>query len=470
MGPAPPGGSGTIDVTPQNVADAAKDFAKAQSDLSDVWSRVSDALNANAGMAGNDEVARRFNEKYGPGVQAAWKAFEKAIITHGGISTGLTTTANNFIKADHHSAAGKSRGSPPLFPREPVFSDGTITSPDSAVGPGHSALPGPLAKFWPNADTGKVRAVGRAWHAAATDIDGINGRVNGTISGLNTGKNDDTTEAINDFWSTVYQPGNSRTILAGAQQICKALGDACDRYAETIDAAHSKMKSALVGAGIAIGLTTAIGIGLSIFTLGGSDAAAAEADAAEAEAILGPIAAETAETVAAETAVAVGADVVADVEVGVAETTTIEAVEAETTEVETALDQEMAEGEGEPTPKIEPSGQYTGDLVKVAKPDADADALAERMGGESRVKFENDPAGREFDAVSDEYIGQAKPGGQQLGSDFRNQAKASFEAAKESGRKVYYHFNGEPAANVIAKLQQYAQRYGVEIKIDTNPF
>lgn len=33
------------------------------------------------------------------------------------------------------------------------------------------------------------------------------------------------------------------------------------------------------------------------------------------------------------------------------------------------------------------------------KPDASADALAERLGGESRVKFESDPEGREFDAV-----------------------------------------------------------------------
>lgn len=369
--PAPPGGSGTIDVTPQNVADAAKDFAKAQNDLSEVWSRVSDALNANGGMAGNDEVARRFNEKYDPGVQAAWKAFEKAIVTHGGISTGLTTTANNFIKADHHSAAGKSRGSPPLFPREPVFSDVYITAPASAVGPGHSALPGPLARFWPNADTGKVRAVASAWHAAASDIDGINARVNGTIAGLKTWQTDDTTAAIDDFWGTVYQPGNPRTVLVGTQQICKALGDACDTYAGSVDAAHSKMKSALVKAGIAIGVTTAIGIGLSFLTFGASDAVAGEADAAEAGAILGPIAAETAETVAAETAAAVGADLVADVEVGAAETATIEAVDAETAEIETALDQEMAAAEDETLGDIGESTRLEGERDYVVDDPAD---------------------------------------------------------------------------------------------------
>lgn len=42
-------------------------------------------------------------------------------------------------------------------------------------------------------------------------------------------------------------------------------------------------------------------------------------------------------------------------------------------------------------------------------PDAAANLLAVRIGGESRVKFANDPDGREFDVVSDEYIAQVKP-------------------------------------------------------------
>ncbi|MEU0873452.1 restriction endonuclease fold toxin [Nocardia brasiliensis] len=114
--------------------------------------------------------------------------------------------------------------------------------------------------------------------------------------------------------------------------------------------------------------------------------------------------------------------------------------------------------------------RYSGELQKVNKPDADADRLAERIGGQSRVKFSNDPKGREFDVVSDEYIGQAKPGGTQLGSTLRNQGKRSFEAAQATGRKVYYHFNGEPGLGVIDKLYEYSARYGVEIVIDTTPF
>ncbi len=387
----------------------------------------------------------------------------------GGISKGLTTTANNFVKADHHSSGHA--GAPPLYAPEPIFEDVVMADVDSALGPGQGGLPGPLAKFWPNADTGKVRAAARAWHTAADAIDGINGRANTAIAGLTASPDDDNGKAINEFWNDVYNRDDPKTVLAGMYHICKALGDACDKYAKSVDDAHDKMKNALIGAGIAVGLTTLAGAALSIFTLGGSDAAAGAADAAEAEAILGPIAAETAATVGTEVAAAVSDDLVAAVETAAADTPTIEAVEADTTQIEEALDNEMAQTEGEATPKIDTAdGDYSGDLVKVDKPDPDADALAERIHGESRVKFDSDPAGREFDAVSDEYVGQSKPANFQLNKAFRDQAKATFEAAKATGRKVYYHFQGDPAPNVIAKLNEYAQRYGVEVTIDTTPF
>ncbi|MGY9070802.1 restriction endonuclease fold toxin [Streptomyces sp. CAS3] len=108
-----------------------------------------------------------------------------------------------------------------------------------------------------------------------------------------------------------------------------------------------------------------------------------------------------------------------------------------------------------------------GELIKVNKPDPAADALAERLGGKSRVKFEHDPKGREIDAISDDYVAQSKPGGMQMGSALRNQAKATFEYAIQSGRTPYFHFDGEPGPGVIAKLQEYGRRYGIEPVIDT---
>ncbi|MDA8372069.1 MAG: polymorphic toxin-type HINT domain-containing protein [Nocardiopsaceae bacterium] len=113
---------------------------------------------------------------------------------------------------------------------------------------------------------------------------------------------------------------------------------------------------------------------------------------------------------------------------------------------------------------------YSGDLKKVDKPDPHADALAERLDGESRVRFENDPTNREFDAISDDYVAQAKPSNVQVNKKFRGQAKATFEAAQATGREVYYHFEGgPPSAEVRNRLEEYSERYGVDVVIDDQP-
>jgi len=56
-----------------------------------------------------------------------------------------------------------------------------------------------------------------------------------------------------------------------------------------------------------------------------------------------------------------------------------------------------------------------------------------------------------------------------MGSAFRKQAKATFEAAIELGKTPYFHFDGPPQRGVIEKLQEYSRRYGVEVVIDTQP-
>lgn len=110
-----------------------------------------------------------------------------------------------------------------------------------------------------------------------------------------------------------------------------------------------------------------------------------------------------------------------------------------------------------------------GELVKVNKPDPSADALAAKIGGESRVRFANDPTGREYDAVSDQHIAQAKPADFTLNKKFRDQAKATFEASQQSGRTPYFQFDNQPGPGVLETIQRYAERYGSTPVIDIGP-
>ncbi|WP_211748065.1 restriction endonuclease fold toxin [Paenibacillus sp. Marseille-Q4541] len=114
--------------------------------------------------------------------------------------------------------------------------------------------------------------------------------------------------------------------------------------------------------------------------------------------------------------------------------------------------------------------QYSGGLKKSNKEDAGADLLGEKLDGQSRMIFNNDPKGREFDVVSDKYIGQTKTSMNNLSPQFREQAKATIEAGIETGRKAYFHFETAPADKIIRQLREYEKRYEVEIIIDISPF
>lgn len=76
--------------------------------------------------------------------------------------------------------------------------------------------------------------------------------------------------------------------------------------------------------------------------------------------------------------------------------------------------------------------------------------------------------------ISDQYIAQAKPPLKCVNKTVRTQMKATFEAAKKYERKVYYQFEGYqfegiPSQEVLDKLYEHSERYGVEVIIDTEP-
>jgi hypothetical protein len=111
---------------------------------------------------------------------------------------------------------------------------------------------------------------------------------------------------------------------------------------------------------------------------------------------------------------------------------------------------------------------FSGNLAKVNKPDAHADALAAKLGGQSRVRFENH--NKEFDVISDEFIGEAKPANLTYGSSWRNQTRLVFEAAYQNQKKAYFHFQGgQPSRDILNKISEYSRRWNVEYVIDSTP-
>ena len=118
---------------------------------------------------------------------------------------------------------------------------------------------------------------------------------------------------------------------------------------------------------------------------------------------------------------------------------------------------------------LETSYGKSREIIQCNTKDAAADELAKRIGGQSRSAFADDPIQREFDVISDQYIAQAKPPLKCVNKTVRTQMKATFEAAKKYERKIYYQFEGIPSQEVLDKLYEHSERYGVEVIIDTEP-
>jgi Restriction endonuclease fold toxin 3 len=123
--------------------------------------------------------------------------------------------------------------------------------------------------------------------------------------------------------------------------------------------------------------------------------------------------------------------------------------------------------------------------IKIPKLDPHADALAAKIGGESRMAFDiTDPNSkllleldpefkveREFDVITDKYIAQAKMTApkENIGSRDRDQIKATFVAAKATGRQPYFQFELGIDKAEKDTILRYAERYKINPIIDLEP-
>jgi hypothetical protein len=191
----------------------------------------------------------------------------------------------------------------------------------------------------------------------------------GAVNSVTEANNTACLEAMNEFWDSLG--GVSDSLFVQLIAACESLASACEAYAGAIDKARHDLKVALAEIGVAVALTTVAGILLTVFTGGGSDAAAGAADAAEVAAIAEPVIEGFEAEVAAEVDSAIAADVAAALDSVAAEAPTVEAVEAETTEVDSAVEQELADAEGLPEPPEEPVPTVDQGAADVLEPDGD---------------------------------------------------------------------------------------------------
>jgi hypothetical protein len=232
--PLPPGIAARVDITPETVDGAARNFATGQQDLISAYQKLSQRLQDLLSMAGNDNAAHQFAALYMPAGQADYQAFHTAIEALGGTSPGLTQTINNYLTADHHSRVGKPAGPPPRYFQHQVTTAFAVdASPPTVTGfnwaPSTTVpllririphLPGWLQAIigdspdWPPGQRPHARR-GRRRLAAGGPGD-REGRLLAELGRSPPSSTADTAEytAVGNYWATLYRPGDSTTVLS----------------------------------------------------------------------------------------------------------------------------------------------------------------------------------------------------------------------------------------------------------------
>lgn len=288
-------------------------------------------LASSAGMAGDDETAHSFAAKYEPAARSIVSVIGKAGQGMATISSRLLKMASNYLAAEDAAAAS--------FTGKINSESGLSTSAAEGCEPSNAAASLPMVtgskqvheipvigKFWPQGDPDKLQAAANVWAQCAELIDDAQCNAARHAAHVNEECSGKAFDAFHDYASKIYTShphggkdvSPSLPLMENISASCRRMHDIFKDYADAIDTC----RNTLIGLGVAAGLVTVAGAVLTVFTLGGSDAAAGAGDAAlageaaAAAALLASTEADSAAAAAVAEAESIVAELAAKLSVG----------------------------------------------------------------------------------------------------------------------------------------------------------
>ena len=224
-----------------------------------------------AGMAGDDSTATDFASTYDEAAAASVQALESVVGAFGALGRLVDASLANHADADARSTlpgwARAVTGPPSVTDRAVGV---RLAAPPLSLG-ADSGGPGGLSEivldalqdvFWPNADTGRVRAAGAAWTTAAVSVGLLSAHCDSALSALEGERSPEIPVAV-----AVIRDVRDRVADLSAQ--LEALGSACADYAEHVDAKRAELLALLEDLAVELGVTALLG-GLGTFLSGGA--------------------------------------------------------------------------------------------------------------------------------------------------------------------------------------------------------
>jgi hypothetical protein len=254
-------------------------------------------------MAGADPVGTSFGHKYDSAAGSVADGLSRAAQGLGQVGLGLLSMVSNYIAAD--AAAVVFRSNIPLPRQLQEECQQVRVALPSAVGENQVNVVSVLAPYWPQGDPARLRVAAHAWQEAAVAIKALTDAANASAIAAYASGSGRALDDFETYWANFHGSHGLLDLLSAS---CSSMSRACSWMAQHIE----DLQHLLEGLAVAAGIVAVGAIGLTIFTLGLSDAGGVAVEAGIATDAAGAVgAAEIAEATAAETTtlVAVAAEV-----------------------------------------------------------------------------------------------------------------------------------------------------------------
>ncbi|MFJ4192247.1 restriction endonuclease fold toxin-2 domain-containing protein [Kitasatospora sp. NPDC089509] len=299
-------------VKPADMILSSAGFTDLHNAAAQIYRSLVFSMDDTAGMAGDDDAGKKFAAKYDPAAQKLVDAMAQVVGQLGGTANGLYTMALSYLQSDADVAAA--------FMAPQKLPEGASPDCDEEVAKaklhsaaGHNdsgAVHDFLKKFWPQGDPSKLRQAGKEWKKFAELVSRLGVEGDKRVQRVTASSTSSAVTSFAQNWAKVHDGCASEgPLLNSMTNAAFKLGLACEAYAKDVEDLQDKLEDLAIGAGLIAGA----GLLLTVFTLGGSDVAAAGGEAAiAAEAGTAAVAMATAVEGSAELAVLAEAAAVVD--------------------------------------------------------------------------------------------------------------------------------------------------------------
>ncbi|GIH03950.1 hypothetical protein Rhe02_20170 [Rhizocola hellebori] len=240
------------------------------------------------GMAGDNTAAHQFARRYEPAATEVVKGIGKAGEAMAAIASRLLDMAFNYLYIEDEISRmfmqGVNAASPLAKSKVNCEPEESYRALEMVTGSRQVHDMWLIGEYWPEANVEKLRVAERVWKKVAELIDDAQRNAFKAEEIVTVNCDGPAIDAFEQFGKSLYtdfpsgatEVNDGRPILENLSAEARRLAEMCDNFAQHTESVRRQ----LIEIGVVIAVCTAAGIALTVFTLGGSDAAAAAADAA----------------------------------------------------------------------------------------------------------------------------------------------------------------------------------------------